>query len=39
LRYEFTAPDELHCIDLDEEAPLQAELAVGKKVYDEFKAR
>ena len=25
------------CLDLDEELPLPPELAVGKKVYDEFK--
>ena len=26
-----------HCLDLDEEAPLPAELALGKKTYDDFK--
>jgi UDP-2-acetamido-3-amino-2,3-dideoxy-glucuronate N-acetyltransferase len=39
FRYELTPTGVLCCLDLDEEAPLQAELAVGKKVYDEFKAR
>lgn len=28
----------VRCVDLDEEAPLPAELAVGKKTYDEFKS-
>lgn len=28
----------LRCLDLDEDAPLPAELAVGKRTYDEFKA-
>jgi UDP-2-acetamido-3-amino-2,3-dideoxy-glucuronate N-acetyltransferase len=28
----------LRCLDLDEEAPLPEELAIGKKTYDEFKA-
>ena len=28
----------LHCIDLDEDAPLPAELAVGKVFYDELKS-
>ena len=28
----------LRCLDLDEEAPLPAELAMGTKVYDEFKS-
>jgi UDP-2-acetamido-3-amino-2,3-dideoxy-glucuronate N-acetyltransferase len=37
LRYELTAPDSLHCIDLDEEMALEPEFAVGKKTYDEFR--
>jgi UDP-2-acetamido-3-amino-2,3-dideoxy-glucuronate N-acetyltransferase len=28
----------MRCIDLDEEAPLPAPLATGKKTYDEFKS-
>jgi UDP-2-acetamido-3-amino-2,3-dideoxy-glucuronate N-acetyltransferase len=27
----------MRCLDLDEEAPLPANLAQGKKTYDEFK--
>ena len=37
LRYELTAPDALHCIDLDEEMALEPELAIGKKSYDQFR--
>ena len=29
----------LRCLDLGEEAPLPAELSVGKATYEEFKAR
>jgi UDP-2-acetamido-3-amino-2,3-dideoxy-glucuronate N-acetyltransferase len=36
FRYRFEA-GELRCLDLDEEAPLPAGLAIGKKSYDEFK--
>ena len=39
FRYELTLTGTLCCLDLDEKVPLPAELAVGKKVYDEFKAR
>lgn len=38
LRYELVKPDTLRCVDLDEEAPLPAGLAVGKTSYDEFKS-
>ena len=37
FRYELTAAGALRCADLDEDASLPPELAVGKKVYDEFK--
>lgn len=37
-RYKETEPGVLRCLDLDEEAALPKELAVGKKSYDEFKA-
>jgi UDP-2-acetamido-3-amino-2,3-dideoxy-glucuronate N-acetyltransferase len=37
LRYCETAPGVLRCIDLDEEAALPAELAVGNIFYDELK--
>jgi UDP-2-acetamido-3-amino-2,3-dideoxy-glucuronate N-acetyltransferase len=30
-------PGVLRCLDLDEEAPLPAELAVGRNTYDDFK--
>ncbi|MDO3379575.1 acyltransferase [Geoalkalibacter halelectricus] len=37
LRYQINAEGLLRCLDLDEEAPLPAELAVGKTFYDELK--
>lgn len=37
LRYKEVNPGLLRCLDLDEEAPLPAELAVGKEFYDAFK--
>jgi len=40
LRYQLkteAGQDVLCCLDLDEEAPLPTELAVGEKVYDAFK--
>lgn len=37
LRYQVNAEGLLRCLDLDEEAPLPAELAVGKTFYDELK--
>ncbi len=36
-RYREASPGVLKCLDLDEEAPLPAEFAEGKKTYDEFK--
>jgi UDP-2-acetamido-3-amino-2,3-dideoxy-glucuronate N-acetyltransferase len=39
FRYREQSPKVLRCLDLDEDAPLAAELAVGRKSYDEFKAR
>ncbi len=36
-RYKEVAPGVLRCLDLDEEAPLPADMAVGKKSYDELK--
>jgi len=36
-RYKESKPGELKCLDLDEEAPLPTEKAVGKTLYDEFK--
>ena len=38
-RYKEVSPGVLRCLDLDEEAPLPAELAEGKTTYDEFKTR
>lgn len=38
LRYREVEPGMLRCLDLDEEAPLPAELAVGKEFYDNLKA-
>ncbi|MBU5636073.1 N-acetyltransferase [Geomonas sp. Red69] len=37
LRYQLQG-QMLRCLDLDEEAPLPTELAVGKEFYDNFKA-
>lgn len=37
LRYREIAPGVLRCLDLDEEAPLPAELAIGKEFYDDLK--
>jgi len=37
LRYQFDPAGELRCLDLDEDAPLPEKLAVGNKIYDEFK--
>jgi UDP-2-acetamido-3-amino-2,3-dideoxy-glucuronate N-acetyltransferase len=39
FRYRQTSPGVVKCLDLDEEAPLPPELAVGKKPYDEFKKK
>jgi len=36
-RYKEVAPGQVRCLDLDEDAPLPAELAAGHKTYDEFK--
>lgn len=36
-RYKEDRPGHLHCLDLDEEAPLPPELCKGTKSYDEFK--
>jgi UDP-2-acetamido-3-amino-2,3-dideoxy-glucuronate N-acetyltransferase len=38
-RYKEASPGVLRCLDLDEEAPLPPELAVGKLTYDEFKTK
>jgi len=37
FRYREVEPGVLRCLDLDEEAPLPAELSVGEVPYDEFK--
>jgi len=37
FRYKEIQPGNLKCLDLDEDAPLPPELAVGKIAYDEFK--
>jgi UDP-2-acetamido-3-amino-2,3-dideoxy-glucuronate N-acetyltransferase len=39
LRYQRTADGTVRCFDLDEEAPLPAELARGGKRYDELKGK
>ena len=38
LRYRETEPGTLRCLDLDEEAPLPAELAVGQQPYRSYHA-
>lgn len=37
LRYQETDPGTLKCLDLDEEALLPLDMAVGEKTFDEFK--
>lgn len=37
LRYQEKEPGVLRCLDLDEEAPLPPEMAVGKEFYDTLK--
>jgi len=37
LRYRLNDPGGMRCLDLDEEAPLPPEMAVGKRSYDEFR--
>ncbi len=39
LRYQEAEPGVLRCLDLDEDAPLPAALAVGKVDYDSLKAQ
>ncbi|MBN1866073.1 Gfo/Idh/MocA family oxidoreductase [Candidatus Sumerlaeota bacterium] len=36
-RYKEAVPGVLRCLDLDEEAPLPEDLAIGKRPYDSFK--
>lgn len=38
FRYREATPGVIRCLDLDEDAPLPSDLAVGSKVYDDFKA-
>ncbi|WP_414661006.1 acyltransferase [Horticoccus sp. 23ND18S-11] len=38
LRYQENASGQLRCLDLDEEAPLPAELATGRQSYRSFRA-
>jgi UDP-2-acetamido-3-amino-2,3-dideoxy-glucuronate N-acetyltransferase len=37
LRYRLKDPGGMGCLDLDEEAPLPPEMAVGQRPYDEFR--
>ncbi|MGB9730835.1 MULTISPECIES: acyltransferase [Calditerrivibrio] len=39
LRYKELEPGVLRCLDIDEEAPLPPDLAVGKLFYDDLKKR
>ena len=39
FRYKEIEPGVLKCLDLDEEAPLPADTAIGKKSYDELKPK
>ncbi len=39
LRYREVEPELLRCLDLDEDAPLPENLAVGKSAYQEFKTK
>ena len=36
-RYQETSPEVLACLDIDEEAPLPAELSRGTRSYQDFK--
>jgi UDP-2-acetamido-3-amino-2,3-dideoxy-glucuronate N-acetyltransferase len=38
-RYKEVEPGVLRCLDLDENAPLPADMSTGSKTYDELKAR
>ena len=38
FRYREADPGVIRCLDIDEDAPLPSELAVGQKGYDDFKA-
>ncbi len=37
LKYKEASPGVVCCVDLDEEAPLPAEMARGSRIYGEFK--
>jgi len=39
FRYKEITRGVVRCLDLDEESPLPADLSVGSKAYDEFRAR
>ena len=39
LRYQLEGPHKLHCLDLTEDAPLPANLNVGRRHYAEFKKK
>lgn len=39
FRYKEIKPGIMRCLDLDEESPLPAEMAVGEKYYDELKTK
>jgi UDP-2-acetamido-3-amino-2,3-dideoxy-glucuronate N-acetyltransferase len=39
LRYREVEPGVLRCLDLDEDAPMPAEMAVGKFTYGDWKSR
>lgn len=39
FRYQEVEPGVLRCLDLDEDAPLPAELRTGTRTYDEFKSQ
>jgi len=38
FRYREANPGVIRCLDIDEDAPLPSDLAVGRKGYDDFKA-
>lgn len=38
LRYQEAQPGRLHCLDLDEEAPLPESMRLGRLAYDDFKS-
>jgi UDP-2-acetamido-3-amino-2,3-dideoxy-glucuronate N-acetyltransferase len=39
FRYQESQKGVIRCLDLGEESPLPADLAIGAKTYDQFKSK